>query len=96
MVLRFGDPFASVPIVIVSTARVSIAITLRKDWFVLCVSFLSRQQDDQLSQPTDFASTRSYLFLVAHSKQNKTQICQKYRTQKNEFYIFLRSIFLPL
>jgi hypothetical protein len=28
MVLRFGDPFASVPIVIVSTARVSIAIAL--------------------------------------------------------------------
>jgi hypothetical protein len=62
----------------------------------LCVSFLSLQQDDQLSQRSDFASTRSYLFLLAYSKQNKTEIWQKYRTQKNGMHIFLRSIFLPL
>lgn len=57
--------------------------------------FFTLHQDDQLSQSTDFASMRNYLFMVSLSQQNKTQIWQKDRTQKNESDIFLRSIFLP-
>jgi hypothetical protein len=61
----------------------------------LYLSFLCLHQQGHLMHTIDSADTGRITSRLSRQCRTKTLIGQKDRTQKNEYCIFLRSIFLP-